>query len=782
MLTKLILGIFLFALNSYATSIVDTTKTTEEVKAANQRNLPSDNTTISIKQTYDAPTNETDSNKWNAKDWTNQMGKNDRSNLINAKSLFKESDLTSKAMDGNPNVMTSESLKTEPTIKIWDSELQDSLIANTTGSGSNKKIAINSTVKCYITRDMPIRYKCGFNGLVVSKNIDSSGLEAKSSCEENCYDQMPCVGLNANPTVQTIDIPDLNLDSQDMIEISTSKEISSDVKLDRITYDVEVTLKDGSKLLDINVSGYVSISIFDFTREEPVLSDVKMDKGIQSKNISINKPVDKIKLTVKRISKDVFIKLKNIKAIYKPNEKYICPDQQDISKINQKDYAYKCPSGNIVSVTAGGSSYKICADYGLKGDNRDGTFSDRQSCNAICKRQFSCTLDVKITDTNVLEDFREGCIQGQEACTSNKDICKDLRLNGAKVLNENVFNARQEVTNTVINSVQVQGVERPKVLLREDLAYQTRIAEEWKDEGYKDMINKSNYKISSNNLNEDNAASNAYSYGIDLVGADGIPIRSLYWVLKPATLDVNSDSKYFYSILEVVVEKYSYSALGTKIKVKDKILYLKTDKDNDYFKSFARIKDYSQNVYVNNAYQETLNPIAKWEYKNFTSGINAWVSISPTQTAEYFLNEKIDLDTPFKRIRVVNNVKNIMFALEGIVKKRINVGPYYSDIYTGSFDGSGETIGKYTEYVLYSSKPLSYQDILTAMQDGRIKPIYDNLNPNLYTKNVTNDNGDVDSNINTYLYGNVNQKKAFVRIIPKQNELNKKGFLYIFAY
>ena len=140
MLTKLILGIFLFALNSYATSIVDTTKTTEEVKAANQRNLPSDNTTISIKQTYDAPTNETDSNKWNAKDWTNQMGKNDRSNLINAKSLFKESDLTSKAMDGNPNVMTSESLKTEPTIKIWDSELQDSLIANTTGSGSNKKL------------------------------------------------------------------------------------------------------------------------------------------------------------------------------------------------------------------------------------------------------------------------------------------------------------------------------------------------------------------------------------------------------------------------------------------------------------------------------------------------------------------------------------------------------------------------------------------------------------------------------------------------------------------
>lgn len=773
---------FYLAVNLFATSIIDNTKTNEEIKATNQRNLPSDNTTISIKQTYDAPTNESDLNKWNAKDWANQMGKNDRSNLINAKSLFKESDLTTKAMDGNPNAMTSESLKTEPTIKIWDSELQDGLIANTTGSGSNKKIAINSTVKCYIARDMPIRYKCGFNGLVVSKNIDSSGLEAKSACEENCYDQMPCVGLNTNPTVQTIDISELSLDAQDMVEISSSKEISSDVKLERITYDVEVTLKEGSKLTEQNISGYISLSIFDFAREEPVLSDVKMDKGIQSKNISINKPVDKIKFTLKRISKDVFIKIKNIKAIYKPNEKYICPDQQDISKINQKDYAYKCPSGNIVSLTAGGSSYKICADYGLKGDNRDGTFSDRQSCNAICKRQFSCSLDVKITDTNILEDFREGCIQGQEACTSNKDICKDLRLNGAKVLNENVFNARQEVTNTVVNSVQVQGVERPKVLLREDLAYQTRIAEEWKDEGYKDMINKSNYKISSNNLNEDNPSSNAYSYGIDLVGADGIPVRSLYWVLKPATLDVNSDSKYFYSILEVVVEKYSYSALGTKVKVKDKILYLKTDKDNDYFKSFARIKDYSQNVYVNNAYQETLNPIAKWEYKNFSSGINTWVPISPTQTAEYFLNEKIDLDTPFKRIRVVNNVKNIMYSLEGIVKKRINVGPYYSDIYTGSFDGSGETIGKYTEYVLYSSNPLSYQDILTAMQDGRIKPIYDNLNPNLYTKNVTNDNGDIDTNINTYLYGNANQKKAFVRIIPKQNELNKKGFLYIFAY
>lgn len=782
MLTKLLAISVILYINLYATSIVDTTKTPEEIKASNQRNLPSDGVSVGLIQTYTEPTNDTDSTKWNAKDWSNQLGKYDRDNLINAKSLFQQSDLTSKALDGNPNVMTTESLKTEPTIKIWDSELQDGLIANTTGSGANKKIEMNSTVKCYITRDMPIRYKCGFNGLVVSKNIDSSGLEAKSACEENCFDQMPCLGVNPNPTVETSTMSEINLDIQDALENTIFKEISSDVKIDKITYDIDVSLKDGSKLNDSEVSGYVSLSIYDFNNEEPILANVKIDKGIYSKIISIGKPVDKIKFTIKRLSKDVYVRIKNVKAIYKSNAKFICPDEQDISNINPKQYAYKCPSGNIIELTVGGSSYKICADYGLKGDNRDGTFSDIQSCNAICKKQYTCSLDVKITDTNILEDFREGCIQGQEACTSNKDICKDLRLNGAKVLNENVFNARQEVTNTVINSVQVQNVDRPKVLLREDLAYITRSAEEWKDEGYKDMITKSNYKISTNTLNEDNNSSSAYSYGIDLVGPDGIPIRSLYWVLKPATLDVNSTNKYFYSILEIVVEKYNYSASGNKIKVKDKILYLKTDKDNDYFKSFARIKNYSQNVYVNSSYQETLNTLAKWEYKTFSSAINTWISVNPNQTAEYFSNEKIDLDTPFKRIRVINNIKNLMYSIDGIVRNQINIGPYSSDNYTGAFDGSGETIGKYTEYVLYSSNPLTYQDIFNTIQEGKIRPIYDNLNPNMYNKNVLNDNGELDASINTYLYGSINEKKAFVRILPKKEELNKKGFLFIFAY
>lgn len=782
MFIKLFIFIFILFVNMYATSIVDTTKTAEEIKAAEQRNLPSDNVNVDIKQTYESATNETDNTKWNAKDWSNQLGKNDRNNLINSRSLFQQSDLTSKALDGNPNAMTTESLKTEPTIKIWDSELQDGLIANTTGSGASKKIEMNSTVKCYITRDMPIRYKCGFNGLVVSKNIDSSGLEAKSSCEENCFDQMPCTGINPNPTIETITIADLNLEAQDLLEATALKEISSDVKLDKITYDIEVTIKEGSTLKDTSVSAYVSLSIYDFAKEEPILADVKIDKGIFSKVISIGKPVDKIKFTVKRLSKDVNIKITNIKAIYKPNSKYICSDVQDISSINPKQYAYKCPSGNIISLSAGGTTYKICADYGLKGDNRDGTFSDLQSCNAICKKQFNCTLDVRITDTQILEDFREGCIQGQEACTSNKDVCKDLRLSGAKVLNENVFNARQEVTNTVINSVQVQNVDRPKILLREDLAYITRSAEEWKDEGYKDMITKSNYKISSKLLNEDTASSNAYSYGVDLVGGDGIPVRSLYWVLKPASFDVNSTNKYFYSIMELVIEKYSYSATGSKIKVKDKILYLKTDKDNDYFKSFARIKDYSQNVNFNNSYQETINPIAKWEFRTFSSGVNTWIPINQNQTAEYFLNEKIELETPFKRIRIINNIKNLMYSIDGIVRKQINIGPYSSDLYSGSFDGSGETIGKYTEYVIYSSNPLTYQEIFTEIQEGRLKPIYDNLNPNLYKKNVLNDNGDIDSRINTYLYGTASEKKAFVRILPKTEELNKKGFLFIFAY
>lgn len=69
----------------------------------------------------------------------------------------------------------------------------------------------------------------------------------------------------------------------------------------------------------------------------------------------------------------------------------------------------------------------------------------------------------------ILYKISGGCIEGQSDC--NLETCRSLRIAGAQVINENVFHADFEAEQTVVNGALVQGVERPKVLLKEDLDF-----------------------------------------------------------------------------------------------------------------------------------------------------------------------------------------------------------------------------------------------------------------------------------------------------------------------
>lgn len=487
--------------------------------------------------------------------------------------------------------------------------------------------------------------------------------------------------------------------------------------------------------------------------------------GKMVEKISINRPVDKIEFIIKRSNTDTNVIIKNIKAVYKIDTKFVCLDLQDISGLLPSGYASKCPSGNIMKFNTGTKTVEICADYGIVGDNRDGTYSELSSCQAICRQQFSCVLDSTITDTNLLQDFREGCIEGQEECKKNQDLCRDLRVSGAKIVNENVFNARLEVTNTVINSAQVQGVNRPRPLLRTDLDYETIKKEEWKDEGYLYMLMNNNYKSTILNIGENTESSNAYSYGIEY-SSFGFPIRTLNWLLKPKSNDVENGSFYFYNIIDTVVERTIIDINGNKKKMKNKIMYLRTSKDNDFFKPFAIIENYATNIFSDGVYTESISPEAKWEYKTFSG--TSWVLLDKNQAAEYFNFSEIILDKPFMRIKIINDIKTFYDKLPGIIRKKIVVGPYETKFYTGAYDGTGEVVGKYTEYVLYSPNKLTYENLFTLVNNNEIQPIYDNITSSMYPKTLKNDNGDIDSNINTYLYGLNNKKDGYIRIFPKK--------------
>lgn len=781
MIKNLILALIISISYLNAYSIIDKKATADEEKATKNRNLPIEEKNVLVSKSYKEKTNDEENSNWNAKDWENHLSSGDENSLYNSKTLFEQNDLNTKAFGGNPNEANSANLKDEETVLIWDTELQDGLIANTTGNGANNNVSMNSTVKCYISRDVPIRYRCGYNGLTVAKSINSTGIEAKNQCEENCIEEQPCIGLVSNPSVNIVNLNDLQLKSEGILEKEISTEISSDVNLKKIEFELKIYKKDGSTIQDEEVFANISISTYDFKEEIPLIKNKKYIKTNETITFMVNEPTDKILMQIERANEDVYIEILQPKAIYKTNAKFICKNQQDISNILPNKFANKCPSGNIVTFNIASDEIKICADYGIIGDNRDGTFSELDTCNSACKRQHSCKLSVTINDTALLQEFREGCIEGQEDCTANVDVCEDLRKSGAKVLNENVFNARQEITNTIINSVQVQNVNRPRVLLRDDIDFQTRKAEEWKDEGYAHMLKNNNFRITAVKLDQDTQVSSAYAFGIDDIGLNGLPVRGLYWQLKPKAYDVDSEELYFYSILEVILERYEINEDNQKIKIKDKVLYLKTDENHDFFKPFARIESYSQNILIDGVYQDSKNHTATWKFKKFNT--SRWVAHSNNDTAEFFKKEKLIMDMPFKRINLIKDVKNLINNLKGVVRSIVRIGPYKSKIYSGSFNGTGETVGKYTQYAFYSATSLTYQELFDKIiTNEELNPIYDSISASLYSRNLNNDNGELDSFINTYLYGKSDKKSAFVRIFPRPTDVTKKGFLYIFAY
>ena len=750
--------------------------TQTEIDTQKKRSLQIEPNSTSTTMTYDDATNSTEINEWTPKDYENNLGKNLDDAVKNARMLFEMTGNFGKAYNQNPNDMNSTSLSDDPQVQYWDSSSQDGLVAGSTSSGNVNNNA-TGTIKCYITRDIPIRYKCEKTGFTVSRQMESDGLVAKKTCDENCFEQMPCVSLVSNPTVNTVNIPDINFSSQTELSYVIDKTINSDTIIDYIEFEIVVDKKKDSNIEDKDIRSSLTITYNDLGEDIELIKDFRFDKTVETKKISFLQYANKISFNIKRESENVYVELKNIKVVYKINSKFACADLQDISWLASSQFGEKCPSGKFNTFTVGAKTIQICADGPIIGDNRDGTYSELTSCQAVCKKSYECKMDMTITDTNLLQDYREGCIQGQSGC-NNDNICKNLRLTGTKILNENVFNARQEVRNTIVNTNQVQGVDRPRLLLRNDLDFQTKLAEEWKDEAYQYMLTNSSYAVLKNNIGENTEISNAYSFGINNTTADGIPIRSLYWVLKPRSLDVG-ENVYFYNIVEVIVESYKDTSYGTKIKTRDKILYVKTDYSNDYYKPFARKVNYSQIIEGQSSTSETSNNLSLWEYQTFNG--NNWILLNKSSLSEYMKYGLLEVDKPFIRIPILNDIKNFNTSLPGVIRSKVQVGPYETPFYNGPFLGNGETIGKYTQYVTYSKNRLTYEDLFEKLEKNELKAIYDNLSPRIYSKNVISDSY-ATQDINLYLYGPNNKKDGYIRMFPKKEELNKKGFIFIFAY
>ena len=436
----------------------------------------------------------------------------------------------------------------------------------------------------------------------------------------------------------------------------------------------------------------------------------------------------------------------------------------------------------------------ICEDYGVLGDNADGTFSTNEACKATCKESGSCTPDTSVFSNDILKNFREGCILGQANCKD--EYCTLARKKNDQVLNEIFFDAGNKPIVSIENSVQKRGIKRPRISLSDDQAHEKRNIEEWKDKAYEHMMRENTFNLTQIPIGTNTPAMNAYGIGM-IDGADygvaGTSTRTINWKVKPASFDVSNDKTYkLYAIVIATVGKKVWGERGQRVLQQDRVWFIKTS-NSDTFKPFYREDDIgaagvnlSDTNNTEGAYFSD-NPYVKKTFQSFSEQNTAtggtWHGVSQTLLAEYFMTNKFTpTQMPYWTFTVVNQLGNLVNELKGLIRSR-TTDLHERPVYKGNFDGSGEGMLAFTVATAYSERALTYQQIVDRVSSGEIPTIYHSNAPYLYPKDIKSDAMNSNSSlVQIYQYGQSNKQTAYMEIRPRKEDVAKKGFIYVFIY
>ena len=730
--------------------------------------------------------NDNNFSNWNVSNWQNYFkGKGaDDSVIGNTQAMVGGTAEGKIAFDSNPNFLTTDALKdnenvkTNPAISGMDSSTQQEVLSRSLNNVYVSLINIEDSIKCYITRDVSFRWQCNYTGLIYGGRINESGRVAKQNCINDCFEQKACVNINPESSVENVIVPKLDCDFSLQEECSASLALNKDKIIEKLTINFAEKEENNNYLIDISLSR-------DDGTTRVLNKNLRRDFIDDNVTINIRESVKDINLTVKIFNDNntSISDILNVELQYRKDDKWICRSLQDVNNVDGGNYGYSCSSGNVVTFVVGGKTYKICNDGGLGADNQDGTFSTKNSCLSICKMAKDCTPDFSTFTTEAVKTLREGCIEGQAGCNNEREDCKASRLKGDVILNEVVFDATAEKRITIQNSVQVKDTKRPKVDPGEDLDFERRNQEEWKDEAFKNMATKAKYSFVKSPIGENTEAQSAYrmqfvsgaSYGVT-----GTAIRQLNWLLKPEAYDVNNNqTNYLYTVLVANLGYHEYASNGKLEKKRKQIWYIKTS-DNDTFKAikvgfdlgYNSINDNNNTIFVETAASQLSD-------KTFIS--NSWIGLSPFKSAEYFKTIKFgDNDKPYWTFPVVSKIGNLIYMLPGMVRSVERKDAAY-DIYkyNGSFDGSGDGMLNFSIYTYYSTTPITYAQLYEKMSNEEAKKIYKQGEEYLYVKNVDGD-GHKNKNVELFQYGTADKSTIYTRVFPNKDDIGKKGFIYVF--
>lgn len=770
---------------------------------------------ITVSEGIPAETNSSLPENWNVLDWKKHVENEANTSMplnnslpTNAQatvgSVFQQhSDI---AFSGNYNELSSqalianESLSGDNSIQNgYTSDFENSMIEESIDNPFVNLIDIPDTISCYIARDISFRWECPIDNMVYGGDIQSDGREARLKCENGCYSQKPCVNVGTADSNSTQEYLDLLCDftanpsgctysyalSANGIRTINASFLATPENKQKYKLSVS-TINDGNKFENL------------VTNMNNLIFDNNMTIRINkiAKNISFNiSPILENNTTVGNVL------INKITINMKENQKWICPSLQNIEVYEDNNMTYNCPSGNIVSlVGANSNSYSICNDGLYPADNQDGTFSSEQMCISMCKTGVKCEPNTTTMTTSTLEhSFREACLEGQPNCSNSNYDCKNARLSNEVIVNETVFDASRTPIITIQNSIAVAGTSRPRISNTQtgsetESEYQIIHREEWKDEAFQDMVNSAKYVISKTKIGEDSNSSSGYRKGITSganYGQSSLSgVNSLSWNLKPKALDANNGQSYkLYALFEANIFYSGYNIEGNAVKKAKKVWYVK-DSGSDVFHGIKFGDDIGYYELQKNVDENNITTLSKEffpnihatiDYKRFNTFSETWVAYSPASTlAPAFSTMVFDAQhqLPYWNIPLVENLNSLAYTMEGFVRRREPV-PSSTKHYTGVFDGTGDGLLSLKVYVGYDINDLSYEEIFQKIDNEEFHEIYSMLEERLY-KNAPRSDSSNTQLIDLYQYGPSNNTTIYATIKTKEEDIGKKGFIYVF--
>jgi hypothetical protein len=681
------------------------------------------------------------------------------------------------------------------------------------------KLVINTSISCYISRQLNNSYFCPIPG----QGVTTYGGSAKDSkeaailkCNEGCRVPTQCIEHKnndnmtySNTGVYTLPVPDLQLP---LNPSQITRELSFNYLPQNIN-DIQDENFDDEK-----VRSRVTVSGID-PNNNPVYLYDKYDYTLKKEGgkirLSINKKLKRIDLhffnsyifdsryfaNVSLYGDNPSVEISNISAGYLSDKRYFCPITQFESD------ARKC-DGVIKMISFGGPSYSVCVpEEDTLSPTRsaiDGGYYREDQCAAACWESDECVPTYRhlTYNQNNLPDsmynLEYGCVDSDDNAGCTKERCKQLFENDTQPVKEKIWEKDDTVVETVTSGVSVAGTTRPRVdfaaeLSSADQNRQELFTQEMKDVAYKYMVEEESFNVSKEKIEIIIPQKTAVDVRVNNATAQ-ISMSLLY---KPKSDLVDSGKTvYVYPVIEMSMSyrpikpfssgsRLYYPDRDHRIKARDKVFLLKNEVSKEWI-PFKRIFTYQyylpiqlENGRVEYKWIDTPSS-EKVHIDTYLKDIKAFGAYGNGYMPTNPLSFNPNSDKPwenfllFKNLGSVASQEGVLFMSNAAATKKVYDPLAVNNTTRAYYDG-------YKLHIISNiDARFSFTQLSSKINDSTV--VYDSKRPNSTKVEIEPDSLYADDRVKLYTLGTKEKRTVFMKVKPKSTEEEHKGIIFMFTH